>query len=229
LRGDLLFVSAFAILVAPAYGFAESPPSYVGAIAPPRETSIALGYEILGAFKQPLIFPAARGAPVTGALEGLRLQVSHRPFGFLQWGAFAWTTGGTDDGRGDYVHELSRFAGTVRFVPWGFTRFEPWLGAELGIAVADDRASWNDPQTGKHAVSLSRVGWDEGVSAGLRVRLGELVALGGQGGVSFLGFTRPDAVVHEAGDTGRYFIRPADYGRRLWYSVGLTLELYARD
>jgi len=191
---------------------------------------MALGYDAIWAIKPPVSYESARSPAHAGVLTGFSLEVTTRPFPIFEYGVLAWSTGGSPDNRGNYLHALTRFAAQARFFPWGFGRVEPWIGAELGIAVADDRASWDDPKTGKHSVSLSRAGYTEGLVAGGRARLGELIAVGLRGGLLFVGFTRAEPVVHEPGDTaGKYFIRPTDYGRRLWYSLMLSVELTVRD
>jgi hypothetical protein len=230
-RASTALLTGLMAAAAPSVANAEESPDGVGGWGTPRrETALALGYGAIWAMKPPVSYQNARSRDYLGVLTGLSLEVTTRPLAIFEYGLGAWSTGGSPDNGGTYLHEMSRFTAQGRFFPWGFGRVEPWIGAELGILVADDRAIWDDPQTGRHSVASSRVGYVEGLIAGGRARLGDLVAAGLCGGLLFVGFTRADPVVHEPGDAkGTYFIRPTDYGRRLWYSLMLSIELTVRD
>jgi hypothetical protein len=174
---------------------------------------------------------AASDAPSTSStLTGYGLEITRRSLPWFEYGFQAWSTGGSTDGRGSYAHVLSRVGGEVRFLPCGIARIEPWIGAELGLAVADDYVAWDQTQTGPHAVWVPRVGYAEALAVGGRARISDMIAMGAQAGLLFLGFSRADRIERDPADAiGTYFLRPADYGRRLWYALTLSAELTVPD
>jgi hypothetical protein len=199
---------------------------------PGREVTLGIGYGILAAASGPV-----RSAASTKSLEssstftGWMVEATGRRFSSFEYGAFAWSTGGSSDGRGSFAHVLLRFSVEARWLPWGFGRIEPWLGANLGVAAADDYATWDPTDKERaHSVSVARFGDAAGAEAGVRGRLGEFCAFGLRGGVSYMNFPKVTRVVSEPGDPkGDYFVRPTDYARRIWYSVTLSAELTVAD
>jgi hypothetical protein len=162
---------------------------------------------------------------------GWSIEATGRRFPSFEYGVLAWSTGGSSDGNGSFAHVLLRFSIEARWLPWGYGRFEPWLGAQLGIAAADDFAQWNATDTDRaHSVSVARFGDTAGLDAGLRGRLGEFLALGLRGGLLYMNLPQVRSVTTEPGDTkGNYFVRPTDYGRRVWYSLLVSAEVTVPD
>ncbi len=197
---------------------------------PQRETTVGLGFAAIAPFKAPVGYDAAHVPLSSATFAGYSLEVTRRFRPQLEGGIVIWLAPSSSDGKGSYAHALSRFAGELRFVPWGFGRVEPWIGGELGIVLADDYASWDaTAMTGPHAVSATRLGHFEEITAGARLRLSTGIALEARGGVSLVGFAKP-SVEHETGDTtGAYLVRPTDYRTRIWYSAMLSLEITVMD
>jgi hypothetical protein len=195
-----------------------------------HETTVGIGYASVAPFKVPVGYDAANIPLSSATFTGYSLEVTRRFHRQLEIGLIAWLTGSSADGKGSYAHGLSRFVGELRFLPWGFTTVEPWIGAELGFVLADDYATW-DPtaKTGAHAVSATRLGHVEGLTAGARFRLSDWVALGARGGLLLVGFPRASVETEPGDATGNYFIRPTDYRTRLWYSAMLSAELTVMD
>jgi hypothetical protein len=195
-----------------------------------REAVIALGYGSL-------ILP--RGLPMTtiagnaekvSAIGGLSIDVAQRISAF-EYGARFFTTGGSSDGRGSSAHVLTRLVTEGRFYPWPFRTLEPWIGAELGLALADDFAIWNktERESAHRAVGDVRPGFVAGLEAGARLHLTSLFALGARAGALYMAFDRAGGPVRESAETTTFFVQPADYGRNVWLTVALTAELTVAD
>ena len=226
--------------LAPAFALAQSTevaldsarPSEIKPALRRREVTLGLGY---GAIVSPRAIrnDASGGVPAYDSVfTGWMLEVTTRRLANVELGLFAWSTGGSSDGRGSYAHQLLRIEAEARWLPWGFGRIEPWIGIDLGLAAADDYAKWDaTPKPERaHSASVARAGYTGGIGAGLRGRAGELVAFGLRGGLLYLRLPRPSGAVSEPGDsTGVYVVRPTDYGRRLWYSVTLSAEITVPD
>ena len=104
------------------------------------------------------------------------------------------------------------------------------FGAELGLVLADDFANWDaTAKTGAHAVSATRLGHLEGLTAGARLRLSDMIAVGARGGLLLVGFPKASVEHEEGDDTGTYVIHPTDYRTKLWYSVMLSAEITVTD
>jgi hypothetical protein len=200
------------------------------AASPRRETTVGIGYAAIAPFKIPVGYDAADIPLSSATFEGYSLEVTRRFHPQLECGLVAWLAGSSADGRGGYAHGLSRFVGEIRFLPLGFSRVEPWIGASLGFVLADDYATWDaTPKTGPHAVSLTRLGHVEELTAGARLRLSSGIAIGARGGLLLVGFPKA-SVEQEPGDTtGAYLIHPTDYRTRPWYSVMLSAEVTVID
>jgi hypothetical protein len=196
-----------------------------------RETGISVGYSGIIPPRGFVSYANADTSESPSIIAGTSLDVTRRFHPLFEYGFFGWLTGGSSDGKGSYAHLLSRFGGQFRFLPLGVGRVEPWIGVELELALADDFVRWDPTSTSDlHAVSLARVGHAEGLGAGARARLGEMIAVGARGGILLLGFAKAHPTEQEPGDTtGDYFIRPNDYRTRLWYSVTFSLELTVPD
>ncbi len=196
------------------------------------ETGLSVGYAGIVPPPSFVSYANANAREAPAIITGTSFEVTRRFHARFEYGFLAWLTGGTSDGKGSYAHLLSRFGGQFRYLPWGFGRLEPWIGAELELALADDIARWDPTDTtALHTVSLARAGHAEGLAAGARARIGELFAFGARGGLLVLGFANAaHRTEQEPGDTtGTYFIRPADYKTKLWYSVAFTIELTVPD
>jgi hypothetical protein len=199
--------------------------------APRREVTLGLGY---GSIVSP---GGVRNDAKAGArmyettFTGWTIEVTGRRFPMFEYGLTAWSTGGSSDGTGSYAHVLLRFAVEARWLPWGFGRVEPWIGAELGLAAADDYAKWEATEDERaHSVSEARIGDTAGAGVGVRGRLGDYFALGLRGGLLYMNFPKVRGPVTEPGDTkGVYVVYPTDYGRRVWYSLMLSAEVTVPD
>jgi hypothetical protein len=176
-----------ALITAPSTAFAAEGASFSAEErpAPRREVTLGLGY---GSIVSP-------GGVRNDASAGARMydqtftgwtiiEVTGRRFPTFEYGLAAWSTGGSSDGSGSYAHVLLRFAVEARWLPWGFGRVEPWIGAELGLAAADDYAKWEVTGDERaHSVSEARIGDTAGACVGVRGRLGDYFALGLRGGL----------------------------------------------
>jgi hypothetical protein len=191
---------------------------------------VGIGYAGITPFKMPVGYDAATTPLSSATFTGYSLQVTRRFGPQLECGVITVLAGSSPDGRGTYAHGLSRFAGEIRWLPLGFGRVEPWIGADMGFALADDIATWDaTSKTGPHSVSKTRLGYIEGLTAGARLRLSDWIAVGALGGLMLLGFPKAD-VEREPGDaTGTYFLRPTDYRTRVWYSAMLSAEITVMD
>jgi hypothetical protein len=231
LKPRILLLS-FLALAAVSRDALASPPEEPSTIAPARkaETTVGFGYAGIAPLKMPVGYDAANVPLSSASFWGYSLQVTRRFTPHLELGLVTTLDGASSDGKGAYAHALSRFLGEVRFLPWGFSRVEPWIGAQAGFALADDQATWDaTPKSGPHAVSTTRIGHLEGVSAGVRFRLSDWIAFGATGGLSLMGF-RKASVEHEAGDTtGTYLIHPTDYRTRIWTQAMISAEITVMD
>jgi hypothetical protein len=231
LTRSLLVGVAMAIVPAAALASESerAPPALPG--RPRREVTLALGYGTIIS-PRPFVTYAATGAPMLErTFSGVMLEVTTRRWPTFEYGLGAWTTGGSSDGKGNYAHVLLRFTVEARWLPWGYGRVEPWVGAQIGLAAADDFAKWDATADEKaHSASVARIGRAAALETGLRGRLGEFFALGLRGGLSYMSFTPIRGPVGEPGDTDNaYVVYPNDYARRIWYSAMLTAEVTVPD
>jgi hypothetical protein len=198
---------------------------------PRRETLLTLGY---GSISSSSFVRSDLAAGVPGfesSFTGWMLEVTGRRFPGFEYGFSAWSTGGSSDGKGSYAHVLMRFAVEARWLPWGFGRVEPWVGAALGLAAADDYAKWGatDSQA-EHSLSVARLGDLASLDLGIRARLGTFFALGLRSGLLYMNLRQVREGVREPGDTKSAFVlRPTDYGRRIWTTLALTAEVTIPD
>jgi hypothetical protein len=195
-----------------------------------REVVLALGYGSIVAPRGIMVSRTTDTAERVAAFDGLSVDVTRR-LPHFEFGARFWRMGGGSDGKGSQAHVLTRWTSEVRFYPWLFRTVEPWVGGELGLALADDFALWNatDKEPARRAVAGVRPGLVAGLEAGARLRLGPFIALGVRGGALFLGFDRAEGRVTDSPEAPKYFVQPIDYGRRVWLSIGLTAELTVPD
>jgi len=228
------WVAGAALSALPMVASAEEPPPGVPVVRPwpRREITLGLGYgSIYSAGSFVRSDDGATSPAYESTFTGWTLEVTGRRFASFEYGFLAWSKGGSSDGKGSFAHVLLRFAVEARWLPWGYARIEPWIGAELGIAAADDYAKWDatdaDPE---HSVSVARFGDTAGLNAGVRGRVSEFFALGLRGGLLYMNLPEVRGVVTEPGDTkGDYFVRPTDYSRRLWYSLLVSAEITVPD
>jgi|SRR6266545_2988471 len=231
-RRSLLSIFAAALLCREASAAERADPSVDAPMSPPRrETGLSIGYAGIVPPRGFVSYARADAPEAPAIIMGTSLDVTRRFHALFEYGFVGWLTGGSSDGQGSYAHLLSRFGGQFRYFPWGFGRVEPWIGGELELALADDLVTWDPTATSDfHTVSVARVGHAEGLAAGARVRLGDMFAFGARGGLLLLGFAKANPKEVEPGDTTEtYFIRPNNYGTRLWYSVSFSLELTVPD
>ncbi len=210
---------------------AEEKPGTASAPEPARrEVVLALGYGSLVAPQGVVVYESAETAERVMAFDGLSVDVT-RHVGLFEYGARFWRMGGSSDGKGKSAHVLTRWTTQARLYPWQFRTLEPWVGAELGLALADDFALWSatDKEPAHRVVAGVRPGFVAGLEAGARLHLASVLALGLRGGVLFLGVERAGGPVAESPRTAGYFVQPTDYGRRVWLSVALTAELTVAD
>jgi hypothetical protein len=195
-----------------------------------REVVLALGYGSIVAPRAIVVSRTTDTAERVAAFDGLSVDVTRR-LPHFEFGARFWRMGGASDGKGAQAHVLTRWTTEARFYPWLFRTVEPWVGGELGLALADDFALWNatDKEPARQAVAGVRPGLVAGLEGGARLRLGPFIALGLRGGALFMGFDRAGGPVAESPAAPKYFIQPIDYGRKLWLSIGLTAELTVPD
>jgi hypothetical protein len=220
-----------ALVTAPAAArAAEGVPPASASTETRREVVLALGYGSIVAPGGIEVYRITDSAERVAALDGFSIDVTRR-LPLFEFGARFWRMGGSSDGKGASAHVLTRISSEARFYPWRFGTVEPWLGTELGLALADDFALWNavDKEPARRAVAGVRPGLVAGLEAGARFRLGSIIALGLHGGLLFLGFDRVRGPVADSPEAPKYFVRPTDYGSRLWLSVGLTAELTVPD
>ena len=208
----------------------EGPPSAAVLANARREVVLALGYGSIVAPRGIVVAQSTETAERVAGFDGLSVDVTRRLSSF-EYGARFWTMRGSSDGRGASAHTLTRLTTQARFYPWHLRTVEPWVGAELGLAIADDFAVWDQTTTepAHRAVAGARPGLVAGLEAGGRWRLAPLIALGLRGGLLFLGFDRAGGPVAESPPTAKYFVQPTDYGRRVWLSMALTAELTVPD
>ena len=197
---------------------------------PRREVVLALGYGSMIAPAGVVVSRSTETAERVAAFDGFSVDVTRR-LPLFEYGARFWRMGGSSDGKGASAHVLTRWTTEARFYPWSLQTVEPWIGAELGLALADDFALWSatDKEPAHQAVASVRPGLAAGLEAGARVHLASVLALGLRGGLLFLGFDRTGGPVVESPQNSKYFVHPTDYGRRLWISVALTAELTVAD
>jgi hypothetical protein len=195
-----------------------------------REVVLALGYGSLVVPRGIVVSRTTDSAERVAAIDGLSVDITRR-LPQLELGARFWRMGGASDGKGAHAHVLTRWTTEARFYPWQFRTVEPWVGAELGLVLADDFALWDatGTQPARRAVAGVRPGLVAGLEAGARLHLGPLLALGLRGGILYLGFDRTGGKVADSPEAPKYFVQPTDYGRRLWLSMGIVAELTVPD
>lgn len=199
------------------------------ALSERREVVLALGYGSIIAPRGIAVYRSTETVERVAAFDGFSVDVTRR-VSLFEYGARFWRMGSSSNGKGEAAHVLTRFATEARFYPWRFHTVEPWIGAELGLALADDFALWSatEREPAHRVLGDARPGLVAGLEAGGRVHVGSLLAIGLRGGLLFLGFDRAGRVT-ESAQTPKYFVQPLDYGRRLWLSVALTAELTVPD
>jgi hypothetical protein len=210
---------------------ADEAPQAAAAVDPARrEVVLAFGYGSMVAPRGVLVYRGPESAERVAAFDGFSVDVTRR-LPLFEYGARLWKMGDSSDGKGGSAHLLTRWTTEARFYPWHLRTMEPWVGAELGLALADDFALWNqaDKEPAHRAVAGVRPGLVAGLEAGGRLHLASLIAVGLRGGLLFLGFDRAGGPVAESPQTAKYSVQPTDYGRRLWLSVALTAELTVPD
>jgi hypothetical protein len=196
-----------------------------------REVVLAVGYGSLIAPRGIMVHRSTETAERVAAFDGFSVDVTRR-LPLFEYGARFWRMGGSPDAKGASAHVLTRLTTAARVYPWQRLRtLEPWVGAELGLALAEDYALWNqtDQEPAHRAVANVRPGLVAGLEAGARLHLASFLALGLRGGLLFLGFDRAGGPASESPLTARYFVQPTDYGQRAWLSVGITAELTVPD
>lgn len=230
--GAAIFVATFFAMPIAARADGETthpvPPSEL----PPearREVVIAVGY---GSMIAPSGITVHRGAGTyeqVSALDGISIDVTRR-LPQLEYGVRFFSMPGSSDGRGASAHALTRFETQARFYPWRFRTVEPWIGAEAGLALADDFATWDKTETepAHRVVADVRPGFVAGLEVGARLHLTPLLALGARGGLLYLAIDRAGPY-YESPSTSKFFVQPTDYGDRLWLSLALTAELTVPD
>ena len=195
-----------------------------------REVVLALGYGSIVASQGIVVHRRTDTAERVAAFDGVSVDITRR-LSHFEFGARFWRMGGASDGKGAQAHVLTRLTTEARFYPWRFHTVEPWVGGELGLALADDFALWNatDKEPARRAVAGVRPGLVAGLEAGARLHLAPIIALGLRGGLLFMGFDRAGGAVADSPGAPTYFVQPTDYGRRLWLSIALTAELTVAD
>jgi hypothetical protein len=206
-----------------------APPSALPAEAR-REVVVAVGYGSMIAPGGLTVYQITNTSERRNALDGITIDVTRR-LPWLEYGARLWSMPATSDGRGSSAHALTRFETQARLYPWRFHTVEPWIGAEAGLALADDFAIWNktENEEARRVVADVRPGFVAGLEVGARFHLTQLLALGARGGLLYLGFDRAPGPVAESPQTAKFFVQPTDYGERLWLSLALTAELTVPD
>jgi hypothetical protein len=195
-----------------------------------REAVLAFGYGALVAPSGIDVYTLTDTAEHTTALDGISVDVLRR-VEYFSYGARFWRMGGSSDGRGGAAHVLTRLSTQARFHPWTLRTLEPWVGIELGLALAEDFAVWakTDQEAAHRAVVGVRPAFAGGLEAGVQLRLGTLLALGLRGGLLYMGFDTTNEKVAESPAAAKFFVRPTDYGQRIWLSTALTAELTVPD
>ena len=208
----------------------EARPGTAAADMARREVVLALGYGSMIAPRGIEVSRTPENAERVGAFDGFSVDVTRR-VPLFEVGARFWRTGGSSDGKGSAAHVLTRLTTEVRVYPWRLRTVEPWVGAELGLALADDFALWNpiDKEPAHRAVAGTRPGIAAGLEAGARLHLASLIALGLRGGLLYLGFDRVGGPVAESPQTAKFSVQPIDYRQRIWFSAALTIELTVPD
>jgi hypothetical protein len=231
LKARFLWLMGFAC-VAMARGAYAAPPEAASTDVPQRkaETTVGFGYAGVAALKMPVGYDAAKTPLSSASFWEYSLQITRRFEPQFELGLITALDQESSNGKGAYAHALSRFMGEIRLLPFGFSRVEPWIGAQAGFVIADDQATWDaTTNSGAHAVSTTRLGHLEGVSLGARLRLSDWIAIEATGGLQLIGFPKA-SVEHEAGDTtGTYLIHPTDYRTRLWSSAMISAEITVMD
>jgi hypothetical protein len=220
-------LAACAVIGRPSTARAELAPQGATSTNPARrEVVLAIGY---GSIVAPGGIAVQRSTQFTervAGFDGFSVDVTRR-VDLFEYGARFWRMGSSSDGKGTAAHTLTRLTSEARFYPWPMPTFEPWIGAELGLALADDFALWSatDKEPAHRVVAGARPGFVAALEVGGRLRLASVLAVGLRGGLLFLGFDRAGGPVTESPQAAKYFVQPTDYGRSVWLSVALTAEL----
>jgi len=234
------FLAACAIVAASAVARAadggaaprnESPPENAVALdAAPRQVVLALGYGSIVAPRGIDVYRTPQSLERVAAFDGFSVDVTRR-VPLFEYGARFWRMGDSSDGKGGAAHLLTRLTTEARFYPWRLRPVEPWIGAELGLALADDFALWSatDKEPAHRVVAGTRPGVAAGLEAGARLHLASLVAVGLRGGLLYLGLDRVRGPFAESPETAKFSVYPINYGQRLWFSAALTVELTVPD
>jgi hypothetical protein len=194
-----------------------------------REVVIAVGYGSMIAPGGLTVHRITSTTERVSALDGIAIDVTRR-LPQLEYGLRFWSMPASSDGRGKSAHALTRFETQARFYPWRFRTVEPWIGAEGGLALADDFAMWDKTETeaAHRVVADVRPGFVAGLEVGARFHLTPLLALGARGGLLYLGIERARPYF-ESPETSKFFVQPTNYGERLWLSLAITAELTVPD
>jgi len=205
-------------------------------LAPPRaaaarrEVVLAFGYGPVIAPSGVVVYTEPDKAESTKAFAGISVDVTRRIEHF-SLGARFWHMGATSNGLGSSAHALTRISTQARYHPWISRTLEPWVGVELGLALAEDFAVWakTDAEPAHQTTTGVRPGFAGALEAGAQLRIGGPLALGLRGGVLYMGFESATGKVAESPSASKYFVVPTDYGQRLWLSIALTAELAVSD
>jgi hypothetical protein len=213
-------------------------PASVGAEAPPaaarapvrREVVLAFGYGPIVTPRGIVVYTATDTAESEKALSGISVDLTRRVEHF-SLGARFWHMGATSNGLGSSAHVLTRLSTQARYHPWTLRPLEPWVGVELGLALAEDFAVWakTDKDPAHQTTTGVRPGFAGALEAGAQLRVGGPLAFGLRGGLLYMGFEPATQKVAESPAAAKYFVYPTDYGQRIWLSIALTAELAVSD
>jgi hypothetical protein len=195
-----------------------------------REVVLAFGYGPIIAPSGILVYTATDTAESTKAFAGISVDVTRRVEHF-SLGARFWHMGATSDGYGSSAHVLTRISTQARYHPWISRTLEPWVGVELGLALAEDFATWvkTDKDAAHQTTTGVRPGFAGALEVGAQLRIGGPLAFGLRGGALYMGFESATEKVAESPTAAKYFVVPTDYGQRIWLSLALTAELAVSD
>jgi hypothetical protein len=229
-RASVFFGCALIAATGNARAEGEAPPALPCQPEARREVVLALGYGSIVAPRDIDVYTFTDTAERARTFDGFSVDVTRRA-GHFEFGARFWRMGASSDGLGSSAHLLTRWTTEARFYPWRLRTVEPWVGAELGLALADDFAIWDktDQEAAHRAVSDVRPGLAAGLEVGGRMHLWPLLAIGLRGGLLYLGFDRAGGPAAESPQAAKFFVQPTDYGRRVWLSMALTAELTVPD
>jgi hypothetical protein len=215
--------------MAPAPVAAEAPPAPTHAPAR-REVVLAFGYGAIIAPSGIVVYTAPDAAETEKAFAGISVDVTRRVEHF-SLGARFWHMGATSNGYGSSAHVLTRISTQARYHPWISRTLEPWVGVELGLALAEDFATWvkTEKEAAHQTTTGVRPGFAGALEVGAQLRVGGPLAFGLRGGALYIGFEPATEKVAESAAAAKYFVVPTDYGQRIWLSIALTAELAVSD